>query len=62
MATKSPTKQTRGAVNKAQATFVAAWIPNEIVSAMDAAVRSQDTDRSKLIRTALRAYLSRKVS
>jgi metal-responsive CopG/Arc/MetJ family transcriptional regulator len=52
-------RQTRGAVQKAGATFVAAWIPDEIVAALDHAVKRQDTDRSKLIRKALRSYLSK---
>jgi metal-responsive CopG/Arc/MetJ family transcriptional regulator len=62
MSKPPPTRPARGAINKAQATFVAAWIPNEIVSELDAAVLSQDTDRSKLIRKALRAYLARRAS
>lgn len=51
--------QTRGAVQKAGATFVAAWIPDEIVASLDRAVQAQDTDRSKLIRKALRAFLTK---
>ncbi len=58
--TKPPSRrQTRGAVQKAGATFVAAWIPDEIVAALDLAVQRQDTDRSKLIRKALRSFLSK---
>ncbi len=51
--------QTRGAVQKAGSTFIAAWIPDEIVQAIDLAVKRDDTDRSKLIRKALRSYLAR---
>ena len=49
----------RGAVQKGGATFIAAWIPDEWVSLMDKAVQRDDTDRSKLIRKALKQYLSR---
>ncbi len=59
MSDKQPRQQKRGAVQKRGATFVAAWIPDEVVDAMDQAVKQQDTDRSKLIRKALRNYLSR---
>jgi hypothetical protein len=59
---KQPTRrQTRGAVQKAGATFVAAWIPDEIVTALDQAVQRQDTDRSKIIRKALRSFLSKPI-
>ena len=59
---KPPTRrQTRGAVQKAGATFVAAWIPDEIVDALDLAVKRQDTDRSKIIRKALRSFLSKPI-
>jgi metal-responsive CopG/Arc/MetJ family transcriptional regulator len=56
-----PRRQTRGAVQKSGATFVAAWIPDEIVDALDLAVKRQDTDRSKIIRKAIRAYLAKPV-
>jgi metal-responsive CopG/Arc/MetJ family transcriptional regulator len=59
MAKKNTRRQSRGAVQKTGATFVAAWIPDEIVAAMDNAVKDQDTDRSKLIRKALRLMLSK---
>jgi hypothetical protein len=59
MPTPPQRRQTRGAVQKPGATFVAAWIPDEIVAAMDQAVKHQDTDRSKLIRKALRLLLSK---
>ncbi len=52
-------RQTRGAVQKEGSTFVAAWIPDEIVAAIDHAVSKEDTDRSKLIRKALRSYFSK---
>lgn len=59
MKKSQPHRQTRGAVTKAGATFVASWVPDELVEALDCAVKIQDTDRSKLIRKALRAYLSK---
>ena len=61
MNTPSTTKkrQARGVVRKEGATFIAAWIPDDIVAALDAAVEEQDTDRSKLIRKAVRQLLAR---
>lgn len=59
MSTTSNKRQPRGAVQKAGSTFIAAWIPDEIVAAIDRAVLSEDTDRSKVIRKALRNYLNK---
>ena len=50
-------RQKRGAVQKEGATFIAAWIPDATVAALDRAVVREDTDRSKLMRKALHAYL-----
>jgi metal-responsive CopG/Arc/MetJ family transcriptional regulator len=36
---------------------VAVRLPKEIATAMDAAIREQDTDRSKFVRGAIRARL-----
>lgn len=55
---KPPNQSQRGSVHKESAIFVAAWIPSDVVVALDLVVREQDTDRSKLIRKALRRYLS----
>lgn len=50
----------RGAIEKSGCTFLAAWVPNDIIAEIDATVRAEDTDRSKFIRKALRHYLARK--
>ncbi len=56
---KQPTKpQPKGHAHKEGTTFIAAWIPDEVVAQIDKAVVRDDTDRSKLIRKALRQYLS----
>jgi metal-responsive CopG/Arc/MetJ family transcriptional regulator len=52
-------KHTRGAVTKAGANFLGAYVPKEIVDLVDLAVRQEDTDRSKFIRSALREKLVR---
>jgi len=44
----------RGAVTKEGSQLVAVWLPNELCKRLDELVRSQDTDRSKLIRKAIR--------
>lgn len=59
MPATKPKPQKRGSVHKSGSQFIAAWIPDEIVEAMDSAVRERDTDRSKIIRNALRNFLSR---
>jgi metal-responsive CopG/Arc/MetJ family transcriptional regulator len=51
--------QPKGNAHKEGTTFIAAWIPDEVVAQIDRAVIRDDTDRSKLIRKALRQYLSR---
>lgn len=59
--TNQPQKrQSRGAVQKQGSTFIAAWIPDEVVALIDEAVQRDDTDRSKLIRKALKSYLARR--
>jgi len=40
-------------------TIVALWVPDELLAALDAAVLRNDTDRSKLIRQAIRKQLLR---
>lgn len=59
MSKPSAKRPTRGAVQKTGSTFIAAWIPDEIVAAIDSAVQREDTDRSKILRKALRSYLAR---
>lgn len=55
-----PTKRPpRGAIQKVGSTFLAAWVPNKIIAEIDAAVMREDTDRSKILRKALRQYLNR---
>lgn len=54
---RPPTR--RGAVSKTRSVLVGAWIPDPIVAQLDAAVRAHDTDRSKVMRAALRDYLDR---
>lgn len=49
----------RGAVKKSEARLVAVWVPDLLVHALDEAVRSLDTDRSKYIRAALREKIRR---
>jgi metal-responsive CopG/Arc/MetJ family transcriptional regulator len=49
----------RGAVRKSDSDFVGVWFPRELVVAVEDAVQSQDTDRSKFIRTAVRERLQR---
>lgn len=47
-------KMKRGATTRAECVFVGAWVPTGIVEALDQAVKSTDSDRSKIIRDALR--------
>ena len=43
----------RGAYRRAECMFIGAWIPAELMTIVDAFVRSEDLDRSKLLRRAL---------
>jgi metal-responsive CopG/Arc/MetJ family transcriptional regulator len=56
------TKQKRGAVEKTAATLVAVWLPNDVLTALDATVKKEDSDRSKTIRKALRFHLDRRTA
>jgi metal-responsive CopG/Arc/MetJ family transcriptional regulator len=47
----------RGAVTKSKSRLVTVWIPSHIANSLDAAVRLEDSDRSKFIRRALRDKL-----
>ena len=48
----------RGLVTKSKAQPVAVWLPDALKAQLDLAVQSTDTDRSKLIRMALREKLA----
>jgi len=56
---KPPSNRPRGSVKKDASTIVALWVPDELLAALDAAVLRNDTDRSKLIRQAIRKQLLR---
>jgi metal-responsive CopG/Arc/MetJ family transcriptional regulator len=47
----------RGAVTKQESQLVALWVPKQLLDAMDLAIRSEDSDRSKFIRRALRRHI-----
>jgi hypothetical protein len=47
-------KMQRGAIRTSDCLFVGAWLPVTLVGALDRAVTSLDSDRSKIIREALR--------
>jgi len=49
----------RGAQNRGECIFVGAWVPIAVVQALDDAVQLTDSDRSKLIRDALRDKITR---
>lgn len=51
------TRRTRGTTTKEDASFVGAWIPDDILQLLDMEVARQDSDRSKEIRKALRRHL-----
>jgi metal-responsive CopG/Arc/MetJ family transcriptional regulator len=48
----------RGSVTKTKAQPVAVWLPDALKDQLDRAVQMTDTDRSKLIRAALREKLA----
>jgi metal-responsive CopG/Arc/MetJ family transcriptional regulator len=39
--------------------FIGVWVPKQLVELLDRAVRKSDTDRSKLLRAAVREKLER---
>ena len=45
--------KSRGAVKRDDYVFVGAWVPESWMPRIDAAIRAQDTDRSKFLRRAL---------
>ncbi len=52
----------RGAVRTSESVFVGAWLPITLVNALDQAVSTLDSDRSKIIRDALKEKVQRSVS
>lgn len=51
----------RGAVNKkTRRRFIGAHFPEDLVRALDALVRDQDSDRAKVLREAVRAEVARR--
>ncbi len=44
----------RGSVSRKESTIIALWLPKPLLESLDRAVRAQDSDRSKLIRKAIR--------
>lgn len=49
----------RGAVQKNKSRAVIVWFPTELMRGMDVAVMSQDLDRSKFIRQAVREKMAK---
>jgi metal-responsive CopG/Arc/MetJ family transcriptional regulator len=47
----------RGAVRKDQSRLMTVWIPVGLLPFLDAAVKAEDTDRSKFVRRAIREKL-----
>lgn len=43
----------RGAYRRDDCVFLGAWVPKQIISALDSLVQAKDSDRSKLVRSAL---------
>jgi len=39
---------------KNEKTLIALWVPNDLLEALDRAVESEDSDRSKIVRNAIR--------
>ena len=44
----------RGSLTKSKSKLVAVWLPAGMTDALEVAVQSEDSDRSKIIRRALR--------
>jgi metal-responsive CopG/Arc/MetJ family transcriptional regulator len=49
----------RGSVRVKSSVFVGLWVPKTLVEQIDAAVRATDSDRSKVIRLAVRDHIRR---
>ena len=52
MSHRTPSR--RGSVRKDESVLVAVWIPKALKEALDRQVQAEDSDRSKIIRQALR--------
>lgn len=52
-------KMKRGKHSKRDGVPVTAWLPKDMVAAIDQAVHIEDTDRSKFVRKAIRERVSR---
>lgn len=52
-------KMKRGAVRKSESVFLGVWVPSRMVRALDDAVDSMDSDRSKFVRAALEEKVNR---
>jgi metal-responsive CopG/Arc/MetJ family transcriptional regulator len=62
MSQKRPKSNRRGALKQEDSVFVGAWVPTEIADILDREVQAQDSDRSKIIRAALRRHLVRRTA
>ena len=51
------TKRPRGAVTQEGSVLVAVWLPRPLYLGLEQAVRERDSDRSKIIRNAIRAHV-----
>jgi hypothetical protein len=54
----SDRKQPRSAITKDSAKQVIVYFPPEVIQRLDAMARDRDTDRSKLIRKAVSAFMA----
>ncbi|MDR3405140.1 MAG: ribbon-helix-helix protein, CopG family [Chthoniobacter sp.] len=52
-------RKRRGSVTAAESEFIGVWIPKPLVALLDHAVRMTDSDRSKILRAAVREKLER---
>jgi metal-responsive CopG/Arc/MetJ family transcriptional regulator len=53
-----PKQKSRGAVSKSTAKAVIVYFPPDVVAALDTMANQADTDRSKLIRRAVRNFIA----
>lgn len=51
-------KFSRGAYPRSQCVLIGVWVPREWLPKLDAIIREEDLDRSKLVRRALRQFLA----
>ena len=50
----------RGSGKKPKARLLAVWVPKKLLPSLDRGVRTEDSDRSKFIRDAIREKLARR--